>query len=86
MSESSSNPAIETVGDLYSVIDWSQADKAGLEVQNAEIEVDPEFKRRYRLTLLDEGIWGEGPHRDTARTLLNSVGVWKQVVKYLTAL
>lgn len=73
-----------TLGDLYSRIDWSKADEAGLETQgDSEYDVDGEFKRRYRLTLLEQGLFGEKDHKDTARTLLSEVGVWGQVAELL---
>ena len=73
-----------TVGDLYRHLDWSQAETAAMETMgDTEFAVHPDFKRRYRLTLLDEGLFGAGARRDAARTLLASIGVWSQVVNLL---
>ena len=71
-----------TIGDLYRALDWAAVE--ALETQgDAQFEVDADFKRRYRLVLLDEALYGSGARRDAARTLLSSAGVWDQVVALL---
>ena len=70
-----------TVGDLYRAIDWSKAPAPVLE--------NKDFLKRFRLVLLDMALFGgkdaEGiEHRNAARAMLNNIGVWPQIVKYLT--
>ena len=69
-------PALLTVGDLYRAIDWSKAPAADPD--------DLDFVRRFRLVLIDEALLGSGEHRAAARAMLNAIGVWPQIVKYLT--
>ena len=77
-----------TVGQLCDLIDWSKADQgqppASLPGQDGEIQPTEDFKRRFRLVLLDEALFGQGERRAAARTLLHSAGVWGQVVSLLT--
>lgn len=88
------NPATKNLGDLYRAIDWTKADEGSLEAQgDEEISLDPDFKRKFRLSLLQVGLELNEEivdeetrlaRRDTARTMLHGVGVWQQVVKLMT--
>jgi hypothetical protein len=75
-----------TLGDLYRAIDWSRVNDAAMMTQSdPAFEPDSGFQRRWRLVLLEQALTGEEEYKNTARTLLNSAGVWEQVKALLGA-
>ena len=75
-----------TFGDLWKTLDWSQAEMeedAWLKENEGE-ETDPDFKMKFRMTLVEQAIFGEGEQRQEARYMLHMAGVWGQVVDFLS--
>ena len=76
-------PAISTLGDLYSALDWSAAESRLSQWlatrPDAEIHDLTDQSRNFRLVLLDEALFGAADKRDEARKQLQMAGVWTQV-------
>lgn len=76
-----------TFGDLWKTLDWSGAEmeETSWLKENEGEETDPDFKMKFRMTLVEQAIYGEGEQKKEAQYMLHMAGVLPQIVAFLKA-
>jgi hypothetical protein len=76
-----------TFGDLWKTLDWSGAEmeETSWLKENEGEETDPDFKMKFRMTLVEQAIFGEGEQKKEAQYMLHMAGVLPQIVAFLKA-
>jgi hypothetical protein len=76
-----------TFGDLWKILDWSDAEmeEDTWLKENTGDKTDSEFKVKFRMTLVEQALFGEGEQKEEAKYMLHMAGVWLQIVMFLRA-
>jgi len=74
-----------TFGDLWKSIDWSVAEmeEEGWLNKHKGDPTDQEFKTKFRMTLVEQALFGSAEQKEEAKYLLHMAGVWPQIVAFL---
>jgi hypothetical protein len=72
-----------TFGDLWKTLDWSGAEmeETSWLKENEGEEVDPDFRLKFRMTLVEQAIFGEGEQKTRSADICCTWRVyWEQIV------